>query len=482
MVMTKKFIHILIPISFLFSKSYAQTPTVQDCNGAISICQDTYTESTSYTGTGNYTDEINGVTSCLVNAEENSVWYTFTVQTSGIFRFTITPQDTVFPGDDYDWSLFNLTNATCAQIHNNPSLEVSCNSWGSDGGTFNGATGISTAMGGVGNSNGPGNTNGPPWNADISVTAGNRYVLVVNNCIWAGANNGYTIDFTPSEASIYDNTPPEIDSIKTSFKCGTDAISLKFSEDIICNTAQTTDFIFQGPGGPYTITNVSGTACNTGGTQEKNFTITFSPPVDEPGTYYLILSETNSGSVADHCDNLAVQDTIVFIIPDLQADFTVTPEIASLDQPECTFINTSQGASLYLWTFGDGDSSNVKDPTHSYNKSGDYYITLIVSNSYDCLDSITKKVKVIEDELSFPNVFTPNHDGVNDYFEITNIDKYLYSKLFIRDRWGKNVFEAQNYNNKWDGGNLPDGVYYYIITYHGYLKDGEKSGIITILR
>ncbi|MFT4903024.1 MAG: hypothetical protein ACI84S_000729, partial [Thalassomonas sp.] len=57
-------------------------PTVQDCDGAIPVCQDIYKEAVSYSGEGNYPNEINSGNSCL-SGEINDAWYIFTVQTGG---------------------------------------------------------------------------------------------------------------------------------------------------------------------------------------------------------------------------------------------------------------------------------------------------------------------------------------------------------------------------------------------------------------
>jgi len=72
-------------------------PTVQDCDGAIPVSQNIYTEINAYSGTGNVSNEIPS-TSCLYS-ERNDVWYTFTVQTTGDLSFDITPNDL---SDDYD--------------------------------------------------------------------------------------------------------------------------------------------------------------------------------------------------------------------------------------------------------------------------------------------------------------------------------------------------------------------------------------------
>ena len=47
--------------------------------------------------------------------------------------------------------------------------------------------------------------------------------------------------------------------------------------------------------------------------------------------------------------------------------------------------------------------------------------------------------------IMIPNVITPNGDGINDYFQITNIDYYPNSEIKIYNRWGKRVYESQNY-------------------------------------
>src|SRR3954467_951219 len=96
-----------------YKNVYSQVPTVQDCLGAIPVCQDTFIQTNAFSGTGNFTGEITSPLCCLVSGEKNDVWYTFTVQTSDTFSFTLTPVD---PNDDYDWAIFDLTNHKCDDI------------------------------------------------------------------------------------------------------------------------------------------------------------------------------------------------------------------------------------------------------------------------------------------------------------------------------------------------------------------------------
>jgi len=85
-------------------------------------------------------------------------------------------------------------------------------------------------------------------------------------------------------------------------------------------------------------------------------------------------------------------------------------------------------------------------------------------------------------ELKIPNVFTPNGDGVNDYFVIVNIETCSSTQLKICDRNGRVVFETNNYHNEWDGHGLLDGVYFYSFIYHRGEGGGVKQGSVTIRR
>jgi len=72
-----------------------------------------------------------------------------------------------------------------------------------------------------------------------------------------------------------------------------------------------------------------------------------------------------------------------------------------------------------------------------------------------------------------PQGFSPNGDGVNDYFVIIGLEDFPENTLIIFNRWGNKIFEATPYNNDWDGTNkfgvtfgdqLPEGTYFYLLT------------------
>lgn len=83
--------------------------------------------------------------------------------------------------------------------------------------------------------------------------------------------------------------------------------------------------------------------------------------------------------------------------------------------------------------------------------------------------------------------FTPNGDGINDRWLITNGNCLKYATAQVFNRYGAKVFESNDYKNTWDGtykGNLlPDGTYYYVISFE--LINSKKvslKGSVTILR
>ena len=59
-----------------------------------------------------------------------------------------------------------------------------------------------------------------------------------------------------------------------------------------------------------------------------------------------------------------------------------------------------------------------------------------------------------------PNVMTPNGDNKNDLFVIKNLEQWENPKLQVLTRWGQVVYYNENYKNDWNGGKLPDGVYF----------------------
>lgn len=75
------------------------------------------------------------------------------------------------------------------------------------------------------------------------------------------------------------------------------------------------------------------------------------------------------------------------------------------------------------------------------------------------------------------NVMTPNGDDKNDNFLIRNLHQHPNTKLSIYNRWGKRVYETEDYQNDWDGGNLKGGTYYYVVEFRGSIPSIQKGHI-----
>ena len=202
-----------------------------------------------------------------------------------------------------------------------------------------------------------------------------------------------------------------------------------------------------------------------------------------PGVYNLLLYvETMQG-----CKDSTIKYNAIEVYSQPDAQIGVDQLLAPRNNAHFVFTNTTTGATNYNWNFGDGGTSTLMAPSHDYMNVGTYTIWMYAYTVHGCIDSASLSVRVIEDSLVFPNVITPNGDGHNDYFDITNLSPDSYPNCYLRifNRWGKKVYEKENYypvNDKWDGKGLPDGTYFYIFNYEGYLRSGEYKGSLTILR
>ena len=242
-----------------------------------------------------------------------------------------------------------------------------------------------------------------------------------------------------------------------------------------------------------TFTNTSGVSgsCqwNLGNGVVSNNCGTVTGIYDNFGCYDVTLQVTNNFG----CTSSLTQNDIVCVDPEPIASFTVNPNVMSSYNPIAQFTNTSQGYSNQIWNFGDGSGSSTQNnPSHTFpEEAGQYYVTLIVSNSNGCLDSVTQLVIVENDVIYYiPNTFTPDGDLYNQTFRpifTAGFDIYQY-QMVIFNRWGEIIFESYNAEVGWDGtygGNVcQDGVYIWQITYKelGRDKRNEIRGHVNLLR
>ncbi|WP_257670339.1 T9SS type B sorting domain-containing protein [Parapedobacter tibetensis] len=140
-----------------------------------------------------------------------------------------------------------------------------------------------------------------------------------------------------------------------------------------------------------------------------------------------------------------------------------------------------------LWHPGDlnaGQSETLTISVTADNAGSTAHLATVVSTEEDNNlqnNEATALVGIIS--LSIPNVFTPNGDGLNDYFEIRGLEFFAENRISIFNRWGNEVFKSNRYQNDWNGSSLAEGTYYYILELKPHTGRWQTfKGFITLIR
>lgn len=136
----------------------------------------------------------------------------------------------------------------------------------------------------------------------------------------------------------------------------------------------------------------------------------------------------------------------------------------------------------YLWTPNiDINDNTLKNPLITGDVDRTY--TLQITDSRGCVSTDSTFIKV-SPLIVIPNTFTPNGDGINDFWNIEGLIAYTDATVDVFTRYGQRVYHSVGYNTPWDGvyngKALPVGVYYYVI--NTKLFNQVLSGSITIIR
>ncbi|MBX3101556.1 MAG: gliding motility-associated C-terminal domain-containing protein [Bacteroidetes bacterium] len=187
------------------------------------------------------------------------------------------------------------------------------------------------------------------------------------------------------------------------------------------------------------------------------------------------------------------------IIPGPNGDFSADRRVVVYGDRTINFtsfdLNTPPDVTRHYWDFGDplsGESNNSTDanPSHSYASFGTYTVALYVSTDLNCSDLIIKTnyITVAPPEYSFPSAFTPNNDGINDFFRPLPADGSARILNFrVYDRWDQLIFETKDPQG-WDGRSasgvvLDPGVYTYDVTVDlPELGNKRYTGMVHLLR
>ena len=239
------------------------------------------------------------------------------------------------------------------------------------------------------------------------------------------------------------------------------------STDVTCEPREVLEEIrisVSGGVAPYTIDW-------TGGAISQNGRVM---TTDQPGLYLLNVSDGNG---CHYQESFEVINSEVIVDAELRsASFELYQTY--MVNFEIQFLNRSVGSiNSYYWDFGDGNVSFEKNPVHTYFTEGEHEITLVVTDIYGCETQTKKKVNVFDYHLVVPNVFTPNSDGVNDYFfpKFLNIEKL---EFWVMNKWGETIYHTDDLQSEgWDGTiggeEAMPGNYVYRLSYH--TLDGRKQ-------
>lgn len=187
------------------------------------------------------------------------------------------------------------------------------------------------------------------------------------------------------------------------------------------------------------------------------------------------------------CIDTLSNDSLVKVNPLPVADFSLLPEKTDILRPLIKTNQRSKGADFFFWNFGDGDTSQLEEPSHAYRDTGIFKVCLTVETIFNCLDDTCNYVE-IEPFPTFyaPNTFTPDGSGVNDTFKLYFTYETEF-RLDIFNRWGELIFFSEDGAVGWDGTysgqKAQSDVYVWRATFRNVFKeDYIKYGRVLLLR
>lgn len=204
------------------------------------------------------------------------------------------------------------------------------------------------------------------------------------------------------------------------------------------------------------------------------------------GSGWYFLTITNSG-----CSQ---SDSVFVDVLDAPIAATTPTPAAGFAPLTVTFTNNSQNAQSYIWDFDNGltdNTANLSSVQSFYAEPGIYNVMLVAQNG-DCFDTTFVEITILEAPIvvpvtiTAPNVFTPNGDGINDFFSLNTLN-IINLDIVILSRWGNIIYESDDVNFEWDGksagSDCPEGVYFYSYTAQGAQSEAfESHGFVQLIR
>jgi gliding motility-associated-like protein len=196
--------------------------------------------------------------------------------------------------------------------------------------------------------------------------------------------------------------------------------------------------------------------------------------IDSTITYTLMVSGQN--------DCFDIDSITISTYPELGLDAGNDTSVYESGTVEINIIGGPFTSYSWLPTTG------IDDPTSSNviitpSQTSTYIVSAIDENG--CLESDTLVISMVDNILVY-NSFSPDGDGINDYWDIDNADFYPKILVEVYNRWGEKLFSTTGYTSdkRWDGTykgkNAPIGTYYYVIV--PYRGATAITGPLTIVR
>lgn len=208
------------------------------------------------------------------------------------------------------------------------------------------------------------------------------------------------------------------------------------------------------------------------------------------GSQYITMRPQESAAytlaVTDSC-SIRVAKTIAVDVVQVTAVFDVT----YADHATVQFTDLSY-TDVYTWDWDFGDhsaGSDLRHPLHTFPDTGLFNVRLIVTNAYDCRDTVINPIQSYPPfNFYIPNAFTPDGDGINDQFSGVG-EGFVSYEMTIYNRWGEEIFYTNNYDEKWGKGvrgvldSIPIDVYVYkIVLITPTLERKHYTGRIQVIR
>jgi gliding motility-associated-like protein len=215
------------------------------------------------------------------------------------------------------------------------------------------------------------------------------------------------------------------------------------------------------------------------GAHDVNFwywTFNNDPPVFTQ-THTIVFPASSTNNIRLVVGNGTCSDTsskVIVLDNEVKASFVMDKIICPEDGLKVT--NTSTGLiDLWRWNYDLVGSSTLKNPPPflfpNINREAYYTVKLLVTNlTLGCSDSTRKTLTVLDNcFIAVPSAFTPNNDGLNEYFWPHNALKADNLEFRVYNRWGQLLFQSKTWMDKWDGrlnGQLqPSDIYVWLLRY-----------------